>query len=281
MTTQRIDPASIREAVRDRYGRIAQQAIQGSGCCTSTTCCDEACVDDLTQIGYTAEDLAQIPEESANISLGCGAPVKIANLQAGETVLDLGSGGGIDVILSAKLVGSSGFAYGLDMTDEMIDLATRNAQKAGVTNVQFIKGEIEAIPLPDASVDVIISNCVLNLVPNKERAFREIWRVLRPGGRLAVSDIVIDGGFDDLPLSEEQIRAALSWTGCIAGALTIDTYLQMLTDAGFAEPRVTIRYRHLSDNPSALPESLQILSDEQQKALLSRICSAYITARKI
>lgn len=277
MASYRIDPASIREAVRDRYGRIAQQ---GGGCCTSSACCDDTCVEDPTQLGYTAEDLAQIPEEAASISLGCGAPVKIANLQAGETVLDLGSGGGIDAFLAARLVGPSGFVYGLDMTDEMIALATGNAQKAGVSNVRFIQGEIEAIPLPDASVDVIISNCVLNLVPDKERAFREIWRVLKPGGRLAVSDIVVDGGFDDLLLSEEQIRAALSWTGCVAGALTIETYLRMLKDAGFVDAHITVRYRYLSDNPSALPESLRVLPEEQQRALLSRICSADVTARK-
>lgn len=281
MTANRIDPSTVREAVRDRYGRIAQQVVQGTGCCASfTTCCEEACVEDPAQLGYTPEDLAQIPEEVANLSLGCGAPVKIANIQSGEVVLDLGSGGGIDVFLAARLVGLSGTVYGLDMTDEMIALATRNAEKMGVTNVRFIKGEIEAIPLPDASVDVIISNCVINLVPDKARAFREIWRVLKPGGRLAVSDIVVDGGFDDLPIPEEQIRAALSWTGCVAGALSIDAYRQMLKEAGFSEVKITIKYRYLRDDRSALPESLRVLAEEQQRTLLSRICSADITAVK-
>lgn len=281
MTANRIDPSTIREAVRDRYGRIAQQVAQGPGCCaSSTTCCEEACVEDPAQLGYTPEDLAQIPEEVARLSLGCGAPVKIANIQPGEVVLDLGSGGGIDVFLAARLVGRSGMAYGLDMTDEMIALATRNAEKMGITNVRFIKGEIEAIPLPDASVDVIISNCVLNLVPDKGRAFREIWRVLKPGGRLAVSDIVVDGSFDDLSIPEEQIRAALSWTGCVAGALSIDAYRQMLKETGFSEVKITIKYRYLRDDLSALPETLRVLTEEQQRAVLTRICSADITAVK-
>lgn len=283
MTTNRIDPTTIREAVRDRYGRIAQQAVRGTGCCalsTSTSCCEEACVEDPMQLGYTPEELAQIPEEAASISLGCGAPVKIANIQPGEVVLDLGCGGGIDVFLAARLVGPSGLVYGLDMTDEMIALAIRNAEKAGITNARFIKGEIEAIPLPDASVDVIISNCVLNLVPDKARAFHEIWRVLKPGGRLAVSDIVVDGGFDNLPIPEEQIRAALSWTGCVAGALTIDAYRQMLEETGFKEPNITIKHRYLRDDLSTLPETLRTLTEEQQRALLSRICSADITAVK-
>ncbi|GIV16525.1 MAG: arsenite S-adenosylmethyltransferase [Armatimonadota bacterium] len=283
MTTSRIDPTTIRKAVRDRYGRIAQQAAQGAGCCapsTSTSCCEEACVEDPTRLGYTPEELAQIPQEAASSSLGCGAPVKIANIQQGEVVLDLGSGGGIDAFLAARLVGSSGLVYGLDMTDEMIALATRNAEKAGITNVRFIKGEIEAIPLPDASVDVIISNCVLNLVPDKARAFREIWRVLKPGGRLAISDIVVDRGFDDLPIAEEQVRAALSWTGCVAGALSIDAYRQMLEEAGFKEPNITLKYRYLRDDLSALPEALRVLPEELQRTLLSRICSADITAVK-
>lgn len=281
MAANRIDPSTIREAVRDRYGRLAQQVAQGTGCCVSSaTCCEEACVEDPAQLGYTPEDLAQIPEEVASLSLGCGAPVKIANIQPGEVVLDLGSGGGIDVFLAARLVGSSGMVYGLDMTDEMIALATRNAEKMGITNVRFIKGEIEAIPLPDASVDVIISNCVLNLVPDKARAFREIRRVLKPGGRLAVSDIVVDGDFDDLPIPEEQIRAALSWTGCVAGALSIDAYRQMLKEAGFGEVKITIKYRYLRDDRSALPETLRVLTEEHQRTLLSRICSADITAVK-
>lgn len=281
MTANRIDAATVREAVRDRYGRIAQQAAQGAGCCApSTSCCEEACVEDPTQLGYTPEDLAQIPEEAASISLGCGAPVKVANIQTGEVVLDLGSGGGIDAFLAARLVGPSGTVYGLDMTDEMIALATRNAEKAAITNVRFVKGEIEDIPLPDASVDVVISNCVLNLVPDKARAFREIWRVLKPGGRLAVSDIVVDGGFDDLPIAEEQIRAALSWTGCVAGALSVDAYRRMLKEAGFKSPNITIKYRYLRDDLSTLPEALRALPEEQQRTLLSRICSADITAVK-
>ncbi|MCS7309693.1 MAG: arsenite methyltransferase [Armatimonadota bacterium] len=281
MVGNRIDPSTIREAVRDQYGRIARQAAQGAGCCISSiSCCEDACVEDPTQLGYSPEDLAQIPREAAGISLGCGAPVKIANIQPGEVVLDLGCGGGMDVLLAARLVGPSGMVYGLDMTEEMIALATRNAEKLGVTNVRFLWGEIEAIPLPDASVDVVISNCVLNLVPDKARAFREIWRVLKPGGRLAESDIVVDGGFDDLPIPEEQIRNALSWTGCVAGALSTEDYRQMLEEAGFKQIHITIKYRYLRDDLSQLPGTLRALTEEQQRALLSRICSADITAVK-
>ncbi len=279
--SDRIDAGTIRQAVRDSYGRIARQASAGTGCCAPTaSCCDEAYVEDPARLGYSPEELAQLPADAVKISLGCGAPVTLANLQPGEVVLDLGSGGGLDVLLAAKRVGSDGFVYGLDMTEEMVALATANASKAGVNNVQFLRGEIEAIPLPDASVDVVISNCVLNLVPDKARAFREVYRVLKPGGRLAVSDIVVDGGFDDLPIPEEQIRAALSWTGCVAGALTIADYRKMLESAGFQQPDITIRFRYLRDDLSTLPDSLRHLPEEHQRALLSRTCSADITAIK-
>lgn len=271
MTNGRIDPAHLRQAVRDHYGRLAHRATD------RVSCCEGDGSGDPTQLGYTAEELAQLPPEATNISLGCGSPLQTANLQRGETVLDLGAGGGIDVLLAARRVGPSGFVYGLDMTEEMVMLATRNAQKAGVTNVRFIQGLIEAIPLPDASVDVIISNCVLNLVPDKRRAFGEMWRVLKPSGRIAVSDIVIDGGFADLPVSEEEIRSALSWTGCLAGALSVEDYIQALQGAGFAEMDITIKSRYYQPNFS---ETLNHLTPEQQCAIFSRICSADITAVK-
>ena len=187
---------------------------------------------------YDAADLSLVPDDMSGMSLGCGNPTAIAALKPGEVVLDLGSGAGLDVMLAARKVGPTGFVYGVDMTDEMLALARRNAAKAGATNVEFRKGHIEAIPLPDQSVDVIISNCVINLSPDKGQTLTEAFRVLRPGGRLAVSDIVVDGRLDDLPVSEAQIRTALSWAGCIAGALTIDQYKELLTAAGFEEIEV-------------------------------------------
>ena len=167
-----------------------------------------------------------------------------ASLKPGEVVLDLGSGGGLDVLLAAQRVGSQGFAYGLDMTDEMLDVARRNAEKAGASNVSFLKGDIEAIPLPENTIDVIISNCVINLAPDKGQVLSDAFRVLKPGGRLAISDIVIDGNLDEIPLSEVQIRSGLSWAGCIAGALTRDQYQELLSDAGFGDIAVDARQRY-------------------------------------
>ena len=185
-------------------------------------------VDPITTNLYSDNEVQGLPQEAVLASLGCGNPTALAELHPGETVLDLGSGGGIDVLLSAKRVGPTGKAYGLDMTDEMLELARRNQAKAGVTNVEFLKGEIEQIPLPDTSVDVIISNRVINLSGEKDRVVREAFRVLRPGGRLAISDIVVRG-----PVPEEIKRSLELWAGCVAGALAEHEYLTLLTHAGF------------------------------------------------
>src|SRR6266508_2485581 len=196
--------SDIREAVRSKYGEAARQARSGG----------KSCCDPVTANLYDAEELAQLPELAASASLGCGNPTALAELKAGETVLDLGSGGGIDVLLSARRVGPGGKAYGLDMTDEMLELARENQRKAGVQNVEFLKGEIERIPLPDNSVDVIISNCVINLSADKDRVLAEAFRVLKPGGRFAVSDVVVRGNVPD-----EIRKSMLLWVGCVTGAL--------------------------------------------------------------
>ena len=215
---------TIREQVRQKYGQAALKVVAGeASCCCSTTSCDP-----ITSNLYAAADTAELPREAVAASLGCGNPTALAELLPGETVLDLGSGGGIDVLLSARRVGPTGKAFGLDMTDEMLALARENQRKAGVTNVEFLKGEIEAIPLPNDSVDVIISNCVINLSADKDRVFAEAFRVLKPGGRFAVSDVVVRG---EVP---SQIRRSVElWIGCVAGALEESDYGAKLSKAGF------------------------------------------------
>ena len=218
---------AIREQVRERYALAAG----GGGCCGPVSCSpDPSMEDDLTAGTYTSADLSAIPGEAAEASLGCGNPTAVAELVEGETVLDLGSGGGIDVLLSARRVGATGFAYGLDMTDEMLDLAGRNAAQAQANNVEFLKGYIEEIPLGDASVDVVISNCVINLSADKSAVFEEVHRVLRPGGRLGITDIV---AADILTARERAERG--DWVGCIAGALSYAEYRAGLEAAGFVE----------------------------------------------
>ena len=217
------DSENIVERVRERYAHAAQQAQSGSGCGCGA-CCGDTVSDDL----YAAEQIADLPEEAVLASLGCGNPTALIDLQEGQIVLDLGSGGGIDVLLSAKRVGPTGMVYGLDMTDEMLALANENKTKAGVTNVEFLKGEIENIPLPDNSVDVIISNCVINLSGDKARVFDEAFRVLKPGGRFAVSDVVVRGD----PPADVRRNMEL-WIGCVAGALEEMEYRDLLADAGF------------------------------------------------
>jgi SAM-dependent methyltransferase len=219
---QFMDTEEIRERVRERYSAAAKQAVAGFGCCSGGNI-------DTTAAGfYSEEEAAQIPIEAYLASLGCGNPTALARLNPGETVLDLGSGGGIDVLLSAKRVGPTGFAYGLDMTDEMLDLAEQNRRKSGVENVRFLKGYIEKVPLPDNTVDVIISNCVINLAADKRPVLKEAFRVLKPGGRFAVSDVIRQG---DAP--EEVLQSVESWTSCVAGALHKDIYEQLLKEAGF------------------------------------------------
>ncbi len=219
----------IRDVVKEKYGQAALRvATGGSSCCGASASLDGCEVDPITSNLYDADQTGQIPEDAVLASLGCGNPTALAKLKAGETVLDLGSGGGIDVLLSARRVGPTGKAYGLDMTDEMLALARENQRKAGVENVEFFKGEIENIPLPDNSVDVVISNCVINLSADKNRVLREAFRVLKPGGRFAVSDVVVRG---DVP---EQVRRSMElWVGCIAGALEDHEYIAKLAKAGF------------------------------------------------
>jgi arsenite methyltransferase len=226
-----VGSTDIKQAVKEKYGQAALKVTGGgSGCCGSKASSD---CDPITSNLYDISQAQQIPEEALLASLGCGNPTALAMLQPGEVVLDLGSGGGIDVLLSAKRVGPTGKAYGLDMTDEMLALANENKRKAGAANVEFLKGEIEHVPLPDNSVDVIISNCVINLSADKDRVLREAFRVLKPGGRFAVSDVVTRG---EIP--SEIRRNVLLWAGCVAGALEENEYRSKLAGAGFEQVEI-------------------------------------------
>jgi arsenite methyltransferase len=223
----------IKEVVKEKYGQAALRVMQGgskASCCGSKAPTGIAQTDPITQRLYGLSETSELPSEAVLASLGCGNPTALARLNPGETVLDLGSGGGIDVLLSAKRVGATGKAYGLDMTEEMLALARENQRKAGIENVEFLKGEIEEIPLPDNSVDVIISNCVINLSADKGRVLREAYRVLRPGGRLAVSDIVTRG-----EITPAIRKSVLLWAGCVAGALGEEEYREKLAAAGFEQ----------------------------------------------
>lgn len=266
----------LREEVKRRYGQAATTVLEGR----SGACCGGGCGagDPVTTDLYDATEQAELPEEAVLASLRCGNPTALAALEPGQVVLDLGSGGGIDVLLSAKRVGPTGFAYGLDMTDEMLKLAEQSREKAGITNVRFLKGHIEDIPLPDASVDVIISNCVINLSADKDRVLREAYRVLRPGGRFAVSDVVVEGEMPDA--LRKDIEA---YIGCIAGALEVDDYRQKLETAGFKNVTIeaTRRYRFadLEGTSVSLP-AVEALSDAERAALDGKIFSAFIRAQK-
>jgi SAM-dependent methyltransferase len=218
----------LREIVKEKYGQAALRVNAGGSSCCGASAASDGCCDPITSNLYDAAQTGELPQEAVLASLGCGNPTALAQLNPGETVLDLGSGGGIDVLLSARRVGPAGKAYGLDMTDEMLALARENQRKAGVENVEFLRGEIERIPLPDNTVDVIISNCVINLSGDKDRVLREAFRVLKPGGRFAVSDVVTRG---EVPA--EVRRNMLLWVGCIAGALGDDEYAGKLAAAGF------------------------------------------------
>jgi len=220
----------IKEVVKEKYGQAALRATTGGSSCCGAAPASSDCCDPITSNLYDVSQISQIPEEALLASLGCGNPTALAKLNPGEVVLDLGSGGGIDVLLSARRVGPTGKAYGLDMTDEMLALANENKRKSGMENVEFLKGEIENIPLPDNSVNVIISNCVINLSADKDKVLREAFRVLKPGGRLAVSDVVTRG--DISPKVRESI---LLWVGCIAGALDETEYRNKLAAAGFEQ----------------------------------------------
>lgn len=219
---------NIKDAVKEKYGQAALQAQMGRSACCGPSRDENACCDPITSNLYGARESAEVPDAAMRASLGCGNPTALAELKPGEIVLDLGSGGGIDVLLSARRVAPTGKAYGLDMTDQMLALARENQKKAGIENAEFLKGEIENIPLPGNAVDVIISNCVINLSADKDRVFRDAFRVLKPGGRLAVSDVVVAG---EVPA---EIRRSIElWIGCIAGALSNSEYADKLVKAGF------------------------------------------------
>ena len=269
------DKEAIHADVRSYYGARAQ-AVAAS-CCEPGAGEDNCC--DMGARLYSAEELAQAPESAGASSLGCGNPTALASLRPGEVVVDLGAGGGLDAFLASRRVGPDGFVYGVDMTDAMLELARRNAARGGFTNVEFRKGQIEDLPLPDATADVIISNCVINLSPDKGQTLHEALRVLKPGGRLAVSDIVIDGDLDDLPVSEGEVRAALRWAGCIAGALTISQFRQLLADAGFGEIDIEIKHRYrLADLGQDMESVAETLSPEVAEELVQRFVSANISA---
>src|SRR5215218_2762058 len=238
----------IRETVREKYAEIARSVPESSGACCGPSCCSTSSSDPVTSNLYSTEDVAAVPQTAISAALGCGNPTALAQLNAGEKVLDLGSGGGIDVLLSAKRVGPTGFAYGLDMTDEMLALAEKNKAEAGAENVAFLKGHIEDIPLPDNTVDVVISNCVINLAGDKGKVLREAYRVLKPGGRFAVSDVVAQG---ELPADLRQDMEA--WVGCIAGALEENEYRRLLAEAGFRDIEIQVTREY---DPRELAESL-------------------------
>ena len=284
-TTQQV-PSNIdeiREKVAARYGAIAEKAASGqtsvsccgtgsgtSGCCGTTSETWDPITADLYEAGQTAG----IPAEALLASLGCGNPTALADLHEGETVLDLGSGGGIDVLLSAKRVGPTGKAYGLDMTDEMLALALENKAKAGATNVEFLKGNIEAIPLPSNSVDVIISNCVINLSGDKRQVMKEAFRVLKPGGRFAVSDIVSRG---ELP---RQVRESMEmWSGCVGGALEENEFLELLREAGFENPSIEPTRIYTAEDGVALLDGTG-LDAELGRSLEGKFMSGFVRATK-
>ena len=271
MSPETID---VKEVVKRKYGEAALRVTsEGSSCCGAAP--GDGCADPITSNLYDPAQIGQLPEEAVLASLGCGNPTALAQLRPGETVLDLGSGGGIDVLLSARRVGRTGKAYGLDMTDEMLALANENKRKSGLENVEFLKGEIESIPLPDNSVDVIISNCVINLSADKNKVLQEAFRVLKPGGRFAVSDVVTRG--EMLP---EIRQSVLAWVGCIAGALDEDDYRAKLAAAGFEQVDIepTRIYRAEDARGTLLREGIDI---ERIAPLIDgKFFSAFIRAVK-
>lgn len=266
---------AVREVVREKYGQAALRVVagQGNGCCGASGALGGC--DPITSDLYDEGQTAVLPEQAVLASLGCGNPTALAELREGETVLDLGSGGGIDVLLSARRVGPTGKAYGLDMTDEMLALARENQRRAGVENVEFLKGEIEHIPLPDASVDVIISNCVINLSADKPRVLREAFRVLRPGGRFAVSDVVVRG---EVP---EAVRRSMElWVGCVAGALEESEFKRLLADVGFEDADIEPTRVYRVEDARAFLEGAGLDPDGIAEAVDGRFMGAFVRARK-
>jgi arsenite methyltransferase len=277
-------------AVRERYGKAAEQ-VRGGGsalaaeCCGGFGCCTPGAQAPFGETVYAIADLSDLPQAAVAASLGCGNPTALTELRPGDVVLDLGSGGGLDVILSARRVGPTGRAYGLDMTDEMLGLARDNARQAGVGNVEFLQGQIESVPLPDASVDVIISNCVVNLSPDKDRVLREAFRVLRPGGRLAISDVVVrEAGPDDPEMPAAVRRSMELWAGCIAGALAESEYREKLAAAGFEEAEVQELRRYRAEEVGEpFVRALQgcgVTDPARVEAMAGRFMSTFVRARK-
>lgn len=272
MTTTTPDIKSI---VQEKYGEAARRAADGK---TSCGCggSDGGCGDPITSNLYDASQIGALPAEAVVASLGCGNPTALAALEAGQTVLDLGSGGGIDVLLSARRVGPTGKAYGLDMTDDMLALARENQRKSGLTNVEFLKGEIEHIPLPDNTVDVIISNCVINLSGDKDAVLREAFRVLKPGGRFAVSDVVVRGR--DVPT---DVRKSMElWIGCVAGALEETEYRDKLAAAGFGDVEVEPTRIYQAADAQAFLESAGVVRDGLAQEIDGKFMSAFVRATK-
>ncbi len=281
--TKLTDRTDVRDYVRQKYGEAALRVMgEGASCGCSPQpeadgCCAGKADDPITSNLYSDLDASQIPETALLASLGCGNPTALAQLREGEVVLDLGSGGGIDVLLSARRVGPTGHAYGLDMTDEMLELAERNKSEAGAENVTFLKGTIEDVPLPDASVDVVISNCVINLSLDKDKVLREAFRVLRPGGRFAVSDVVVEG---ELP---DEVRSNMElYVGCVSGALERNEYLDKLRKAGFEDAAIepTRRYEFSQLEGAWAPKGVDALSNEEKARLDGKILGAFIRATK-
>ncbi len=272
---------NIKETVKEKYGQVALRVLNGAGqaSCCAPSCCETSgadnVLDPITSNLYDESQKAGLPVEAVLASLGCGNPTALSQLNPGETVLDLGSGGGIDVLLSAKRVGPTGKAYGLDMTDEMLRLARENQRKAGIENVEFLKGEIENIPLPDNSVDVIISNCVINLSADKDRVFREALRVLRPGGRFAVSDVVVRG---EMPSALK--RSVELWVGCVAGALEESAYHSKLAAAGFENIEIEPTRIYRAEDARQFLTANGIDADAIAPLVDGKFMSAFVRAHK-
>ncbi len=266
---------NVKEVVREKYGQAALQVASGAGSCCGDRASAQTSCDPITSNLYDATEKDEVPDTAIKASLGCGNPSALAELKAGEIVLDLGSGGGIDVLLSARRVGPTGKAYGLDMTEEMLALAEENKRKSGLTNVEFLKGEIENIPLPDESVDVIISNCVINLSGDKGRVVREAFRVLKPGGRFAVSDVVVRGN-----VAAEIKKNMELWVGCVAGALSDYEYVAKLAKAGFDNIDIQATRVYNIDDARAFLSNRGLDVDEIAKEVEGRFMSAFVRATK-
>ncbi len=282
-------PDAIKDAIRSRYGtRAAVQAgqpVTGASCCgTDSSCCGARPADGVNGFSadlYELENMAELPLRAALARLGCANPTAVAALHPGEVVVDLGSGGGLDALLAARRVGPAGHVYGIDMTDEMLSLAWQNAADAGLGNVSFLKGDIENLPMPDGCADVVISNCVVNLAADKRKVIAEMWRVLRPGGRLAVADVVIRGGLPAGSAFAEALRRDLyAWGSCVAGALSDAEYLELLGAQGFTGSRLDVLREHSAADlfPDGLPDYAGLEDEASVQAILRRFASAVVHA---